>query len=708
MVNTDFINVDMLERLYLSYGFEVDNSEKNLRIFIYRKSRYMGVDVIGLNNENITNELAESKRREYSELGYAVNLKKITTNEEAEIELFKSFFSYETSRERLRRKYIDFAKNQSKQLLGFKYQYIESPYDVFPKNEDLGIFETINKNLNSQSPELIIIEAAAGYGKTCTAYELLNKMVSQENDVIPIFTELSRNRGANIFRYVLLDEIDLEFQSLNSPLVIKEIKNGRVPLIIDGFDELLEKVQTENLLDKSFEEVESMLDTIGNLLEHRAKIILTTRKTAIFTGIEFDKWVVKWENKFRITRLALKEPKLKEWLGNERYQLIKDFNTPIHSLANPVLLTFLKHSEEEYFIELITNSERLIEQYFERLLEREKERQTLYITVENQMLLFYNVAKNLLEMDATAEEKDFFKLIILEDNRKLLDETLLLYSGVNRPNIDNLVDTLATHALLDRKGRNQDQIGFVNDFIFGTFIGKIINDLTVPLSNKKYSIYMVEIAVTAFRVQSEVNRGILWNKVQGMINRLPPFTIFSFDIFLRKQLVRNYEEITVPDFEFFNIHFSNHNIVSSVFLNCTFKNCVFDINYLNGISFIDCSFYNCSVVNGNFLDGQNEMVVIKCKQTACSILIEDSKIYQNEPSDEEERQKEILSHLWKISPSKGHHLLMLFDCFDKKNQRKIHRSLKALEEKELLRIEGHYIKFNINKINQIKGILQIK
>jgi len=51
---------------------------------------------------------------------------------------------------------------------------------------------------------------------------------------------------------------------------------------------------------------------------------------------------------------------------------------------------------------------------------------------------------------------------------------------------------------------------------------------------------------------------------------------------------------------------------------------------------------------------------------------------------------------------------MLFGCFDKKEQRKVHMSLKSLEERELLKIEGHYISFNINKINQIKDILEIK
>ena len=56
-----------------------------------------------------------------------------------------------------------------------------------------------------------------------------------------MFTELARNRSANIFKYILLDEINIEYPTLNLELVTKEIKNGRIPLIIDGFDELIIK-----------------------------------------------------------------------------------------------------------------------------------------------------------------------------------------------------------------------------------------------------------------------------------------------------------------------------------------------------------------------------------------------------------------------------------------------------------------------------------
>src|SRR5690606_4626603 len=140
-----------------------------------------------------------------------------------------------------------------------------------------GIIKSITEHLKNKKPHLIIIEAAAGYGKTCTSYELLNGFLESTSCEIPLMTELSRNRGANIFRYILLDEIDRQYPNLDSKIVKHEIQTGRIPLIIDGFDELLKKSNIV-ISDKKevFSEVETMLDTIGNLLDNKAKIILTT------------------------------------------------------------------------------------------------------------------------------------------------------------------------------------------------------------------------------------------------------------------------------------------------------------------------------------------------------------------------------------------------------------------------------------------------
>ncbi len=697
-----------LQRLYSSYGFEtVESVHPGISIFVYKKSRYFGVDIIPIHAIQGAVSVAQQIKDDYSKIGYAANVKQIQSIEEAELELFKSFFTYDSSIQRVKRKYQEFTAKQQISLIGYPYEYIDSPFELHNhEQEDKRIFEIIEKRLQSNKPELLIIEAAAGYGKTCTAFEILKKIVDNESNQLPIFTELSRNRGANIFRYILLDEIDLEYPALSSVLVIKEIKNGRIPLIIDGFDELLEKVNTDQPADNSFEEVESMLDTIGNLLEHKAKIILTTRRTAIFTGLEFERWLNKWSDRFHITRIALKEPRIKDWIGADRYQLVKDKNVPIQNLANPVLLTFLKNLPATEFDHLIGHTELLIREYFDKMLTREKDRQELIMTVENQLVLFRNVARQLLSMDSTVEDKDFFKMIILEDNKKLLEETRILYPSISKRTIENLVDTLSTHALLDRKGRDQNQIGFINDFVFGTFIGEIITEMAEGIEDKKYSSYMIELAVTAFRVQNLPTKERLWDKIQPVVEKFSSEQVFQFDIYLKERLVRNYQEITIHDESFFNITFDNTELESSVFLNCFFKNCSFDTNIFKGVSFVSCLFANCSVRNERYLDADNSITTIKCRQENCNILhLPDSPVYSQEIELVNDLEKSILRQLWDISHTKGHHLVKLLDCFKTTNRRKVNQSLKHLEEMGYLEIHGVHIFFPINQIVHIKQIL---
>ncbi|MCO4883409.1 hypothetical protein, partial [Paraburkholderia caribensis] len=72
---------------------------------------------------------------------------------------------------------------------------------------------------------MFLIEAAAGFGKTCTAQEIVNGLI-ENSDYLPLYAELSRNRQARVFRHILLDEIDRTFPLLGSRLVQSEIQNG--------------------------------------------------------------------------------------------------------------------------------------------------------------------------------------------------------------------------------------------------------------------------------------------------------------------------------------------------------------------------------------------------------------------------------------------------------------------------------------------------
>jgi hypothetical protein len=700
-----------IERVYTRYGFEIDGRIENIVCCLFKKSRYFGVDIIPLNNNSKTQEAAVTLQEEYSKSGYAANIKYYYKLEDAENELFRSFFSFESTIARLAKKYEDFVYKQTKQLLGNQYEYIESPFEVFDNktpHPSTSLLKNINGILERNSPQLLIIEAAAGYGKTCAAYEILKVLTNQKNNFqTPLFTELSKNRGAKIFRYILLDEIDLEFPTLNSELVTYEIKNGRIPLIIDGFDELLDKVHASDLeAATAFDEVETMLDTIGGLLENRAKVILTTRKTAIFTGVEFDRWLGKWNSKFEATRFSLKEPRIKDWLGEERFSLVRQYNVPIQYVANPVLLTYLKNTLTDDFLNQLNNPELLVKQYFAKLLERERERQNLIISVEEQYEIFKNVARMLLDLDFTVESKDFFKLIIKEQNSKLLEYTRTLYTGHEKPTIDNLLDTLSNHALLDRKGRNESQIGFINDFVLGIFIGEIICESSIDKIEKDYSYYMVELACTAYKVQNKINKMLLWEKINNVTHKLQPISIFNYDLTLKEAPARDYEELSIYDTTYFNIVLSGYLVKNSVFFNCYFKNCSFDTVCFEGVSFVNCTFDGCVVIDQFYLDEGKEISVIKCKVKDCHIL-------ENYSYHEEERQNlfsktemRILTEILRVSEIRSHHIANLLKGSHGYSKKQVTRSLNDLIERGFLEMHGNHVVPNINRLSQIKSEIE--
>lgn len=702
----NMLDKNVLYKIYTTYGFDATYEEEDqIGVYTYKKGRYFGADIVPLHRSSEIISKSEEIKDYYSKIGYAAEVKLFDSVESAEEELYKSFFSFDATITRLKRKYADFEKKQTRNLLGNKYQYIDTPFEDFDENSEeqvkKGLLKRIQTILSLTRPQLIIIEAAAGYGKTCAAYEILKLISESEQSKTPIFTELARNRGAKIFRYILLDEIDIEFPTLSSDLVIHEIKKGRVPLIIDGFDELLDKVNIDDIDNQLFDEIETMLDTIGTLLEGSSKIILTTRKTAIFSGLDFNKWFLKWESKFDVSRLALKEPRIKDWLGQDRLDKIKVHDIPIQYIANPVLLTFLRNVVEEEFDKMVNNPEHLVSQYFERMLEREKERQNLILTVKHQYEIFKNVVKMLMDFDITVESKEFFKEIIKEQNIKLLEYTRSLYTAHDRPSIDNLVDTLATHALLDRKGRDESQIGFINDFIIGTFIGEIICEASVEKIERDYSQYMIDLASTAYKVQNRKNKQLLWEKIKSVTTIFSQEAIFSYDIVLREALMRPYEEITIYELTFFNISFKHHVISSSVFIKCYFKNCKFDVSFFRSVSFIDCTFDGCEMESDQLLDNTSDISTIKCIEINCHVLA--NARYDLEIADLD-METQILTNLWTISLTKRQHVMQLLQGYEKGLRKNVLGALKNLSDKGIIKITGSHIYFNPNRIDEIKRI----
>jgi len=604
-------SIESLDRLFKSYNYNVDKqSNQKVRIYTLRYGMYHAAEILLLDSKYN----AAPIKKEFSELGYATEVKSVTDKKDLEEYLFEGFFIKTPLGSELKNRYKHFVKKQLQNLPeGSTYRYIQSAYDFLlqdPEKEvkenksydgisDTPLIEKINELLvNSKGALFIIIEAAAGFGKTCTANEVLNTFSTHDSKKLPFFTELSRNREARVFKHILLNEIDEQFPSgIKQNIVIEQISKGRIPLIIDGFDELISK-------ESNKEEVESMLTTIVDLLKEDAKIIITSRKTAIFNSEEFVNSLNESKNDFSLARFEIKEPTIENWLSKEQIQIIKAGDFPIDQISNPVLLSYLRNITldrlERYTNDTADGS--LIDKYIDYLLKREQVRQNLKLSNDQQLKIFRRLMRFMTEYNITAESKETIKEFLKEFNIGILQESIKGYIAEEKPSIEDLVETLSNHVFLDRK--SGDNVGIINDFIFGLLVGE-------NLIYGKYQNHLPEFetilpqdfaykAVQSFKVQNEEKRMKLWKVFNSLNFNYDTEFFFIIDYFFLKKFEREYLNLYLNDMTFKGISFEGEGAFkNSSFSNLTFEECHFDLANFENCSFNNCSFYNCSYSGGD-------------------------------------------------------------------------------------------------------------
>lgn len=578
-----------LDELYQLYGFKRKSSQDvNVRVYTYRSGYFNNADIVPLSQD------VNSDRdfNQYQKSGYACTVREYTKIEDASQQLFEGFFALDSTRKRFYAEEERFRDRQT-ELLGVDYKYIAAPYeDPYQLNKNSGqapLIDRVIDQLSRKGPNLIILEAAAGFGKTCASFEILKSVLDVFPKKIPFLIELSRNRQAKIFRYVLLDEVDRVFPSLNADLVRTQIISGGVVLLIDGFDELLHRTQA---ISSDYDEVEPMLETISDLLKANAKIILTTRRTAIFSGDHFHKWIDTHENEFVISRYSLLKPNLEDWLDYEKRKILEDEEFPIHHLANPVLLGFLAGQSLDSFKSLASDSNALVERYFNRLLERETERQDLRMEPGEQYGVFVDLAKHMVADDFTAENNEYVGELIAADNAKLLSQVRNRYPVDSRPTLEELSAKLTSHALMDRKGEGSDRVGFINDFVLGTFVAESVvgGEVEEWVANENF----VEHAVSAFAPRSDGNKRALWRKIGFALECMPVEKRVYADIALLGSVQRDLNGETINSIQIQNTEIGLTTIIrDSVFSGCVFTNVYFNLDGMVNVTFVGCRFFSC-------------------------------------------------------------------------------------------------------------------
>jgi hypothetical protein len=448
--------------------------------------------------------------------------------------------------------------------------------------------------MDVDTPVLFLIEAAAGFGKTCTAQEI-SKLLASSEKRLPLYAELSRNRQARIFRYILLDEIDRTFPLLSSRLVQGEVGNGRVSVILDGFDELLRKGEEGEDFDKK----EPMLETVSELLTGRAKIIITTRRTVLFDGDEFHQWVERHANDFSVVRIRIQEPRTSDWLNHDRLELLERAGLDLDAMANPVLLSYLRCIDDDAFKAASADPDRIVQSYFEYMLDRERDRQDLRMTVQMQSDVLKAISEDMINRGYTAEERDYIVKVVLENCSAEIEVARSQYSASDKPTRDEIANKLASHALLDRSGVESTKIGFVNEFALGNYVAENI------VSNEEWlcdDLRFIEPAVKAYAPRTEEARAALFRGLQPSVPFLDRRAHLEITTELMGRLPDDLVDGSVDDLEMERITVGESRIRSFQFSNVTFKDCVINVENLDNVTFLNCRFFGC-LVEGDCFGG---------------------------------------------------------------------------------------------------------
>ena len=581
-----------LDEIYRRYGFQISRryEQENILVFTLKTGYFDNADIVPLAPDADPNKAFQ----EFTKAGFACIARKFLPPDEAEKQLFKGFFSVDAILARLQNDYARFTKSIVAPFSeNARYEYINAPYQVNGTTGSLTPADEVVSRLNTDKPTLFLIEAAAGFGKTCTAYELVN-LLTKRGEYLPLFSELARNRQAVIFRHILLDEIDRTFPTLGSQLVQAEMKNGRVITILDGFDELLRKSEDGG----DFENSEPMLETIGEFLVGHAKIVLTTRRTVLFEGDAFHKWAEQHAEEFDLVRLKISEPQVANWLPATRYADITKAGLRIEDIANPVLLSYLRCIPDDEFLEVVAHAHMLVEKYFDFMLDRERTRQDLRLDATQQQQVLRSIAQDMLEFGYTSEQRDYIVDHIQRVNSRLLEDALLQYPTSQRPTKEEIANKLASHALLDRSARETNKIGFVNEFVFGHFIAQNILGADDWLND---DLRFLEPAVISYQPRSSEAKNALWEKLKPSVEFLAISDRLDVTMRLRGEIDFALSNDEASGLDFVGITIGGHQISRFQFNECAFRDCIVNPTNLSDVTFLNCRYYGNRVEEGHSL-----------------------------------------------------------------------------------------------------------
>ncbi|CAH6977637.1 NACHT domain-containing protein [Vibrio chagasii] len=713
------INCTQVVDKFKRYGFEYKKAYSNSSYltFTFKSGFFHNAEVVQVAENNHDSKDIEQKIKDLESHGVSIKRNKYDTIEQIERGLFEGFFDVVHWKSRIKDEYSTYVNSildsfpEAEEL---SYEYINAPFSLsidsaLVRRDNNSIVDDIINDLNDSGSQLILVEAPAGFGKTCTSYEIIDQLAKKADAPIPFFTEFSRDRQARVFGHVFVREVDRAFSQVKSDVVIDELQNGRIVMVLDGFDELLSDDSGDSS-DEDYDNAEPMLETISELLDRNAKVIITSRRAAIFDGSVFNEWIDKYQDKFKFKRYRIQSPRIEDWLSEPRRVALRDAGLDLNQLSNPVLLAYLRALALDCFNELLKTPEKVVSHYFIAMLEREMERQKLPMNPDEQTKLLTTVASHMCEHNYTSDSKEKIVDLLKSKCTKLLEDTRRLYAAKDRPTLDGLATTLATHAFFDRSNQGDGRIEFINEFVFGNYIAESVLEYDGEwlASDERF----VEPAISSYRARTQNERAALWNKLEPMSEFLSESDRMSYEIkMLGEILYDTYNETSVNSIDINNVSFFEKTCVQDIsFSNCSFSSVIFHIDNIKNATFINCKFYDCELVS-NAIEC-NTLEFLNCTSTNSFIAQLEECHVEEEVDSIGELTLNIFRRFFPVGSNSCERVhIPLVTVYKLQSQgyskREITQEIKKLKRDGLLADanDGSYVGVNPQRMGEIKQML---
>ncbi|HET8659652.1 MAG TPA: pentapeptide repeat-containing protein [Micromonosporaceae bacterium] len=196
-----------------------------------------------------------------------------------------------------------------------------------------------------------------GHGKTFLLYELARRMHAEDDPAVPVLVHLRDLEKTHQLDQLVAAQLTVGgHRRIDMPLFRYLLREGRIALLFDGYDELAQRV--------TYQRATEHLNTVIQATEGRAKVVLTSRDHYFLTDADImsalgDRLAVISGR--RVVKLCgFSEKEILKFLTNllgdaeaaaRRLRLLRDVRDLLGLSHNPRMLSFIGRIDEERLVD---------------------------------------------------------------------------------------------------------------------------------------------------------------------------------------------------------------------------------------------------------------------------------------------------------------------------------------------------------------------